>query len=273
MLFEHPTFGRYNMVASAGPLTVAFNQAVASSAVAEVYVDRQDAADYSPVLATVEVASVGGQLRVMPNQQLDNAFVEGHKYYVVLQATSRDNPGAGSVRVAAPFFGGSLGAPKPLGNVTVQYLDNEATAGWFNPGEKLQIVFERNIGRAETAGFSVPLFFDYDLNRSGTTGDAVGELGNDEPYCIRDAETVPFTGAFKSGYSRWAQASTTSLAPARAVSTVTLPYDGIANAAGMPVKVAFSQSYKCSGVLQTVWGENLLTDVTTTLTAKAVPAN
>ncbi len=266
-----PSLGSGNLVPRAGPLYVVFNQRVSAGALAQIFVDVQDASKYEPAAMNAEVLSVGNQLRIVPAGAIEG-FQEGLKYFLVLQTTSRDNPGAAALRTVAPFFGGSPNDPKPLGSVTVQYVDSDIPAV-FNPGEPLEIVFERNIGRGESAGFSVPLYFNYDLDGSGTVGDGTGELGSDAPYCVKDAETVPpVAGAVKSGYSRWASAPTTTGIQPAGSSQVSLPALGIPNATEVKVLVALSEAHRCAGVLQTVWGENLLADVEVKLGVRTAPA-
>ncbi|MGI5864553.1 MAG: carboxypeptidase regulatory-like domain-containing protein [Myxococcales bacterium] len=270
-LVDCPSLGSGNLVPRAGPLYVVFNQHVSPGALAQVFVDVQDASKYEPVAVNAEVLSVGNQLKIVPGGAIEG-FQEGLKYFLALQVASRDNPGAAPLHVVAPFFGGSLNDPRPLGNVTVQFVDS-GVPGVFNPGEALEIVFERNIGRGGSGGFSVPLYFNYDLDGSGTIGDGAGELGSDAPYCVEDAETVPpVSGAQKSGYSRWASASTTTGTQPAGSSVVGLPALGIPNATEVTVLVALSEAHRCSGVLQTVWGENLLADVEVNLSMRTVPA-
>jgi hypothetical protein len=255
-LVTYPTAARNNLVAPAGPIYVVFNQRIAKESVfVEIRDDEADPA-LSRIHATdIDLNSTGTILKLTPKSE---PFGEGIKYNLNLQAASRDGGKQRTIRVSAPFFGGNAASPKPLGAPKVRFLDKNASNA-LEVGETLEVVLSQNIGRPDTdggsapAGFSIPLYIDFDLNGNGQKGDSPGELGSGKPLCLKNVEPIAPNGR-ASGYSR-------KMSIAYSVGGTPKPVP-----APTTVFLAFADSLKCSDTLQTIYGDALRADLEGKLT-------
>ncbi len=272
-LLSTPSRGRDNLAGNTGPISVVFNQRINPGNLSvEVRNDASDPAASGHIPVTTEVSPVGNQLRVFP--AAGSAFADGVKYQLLLQATSLDDPSAAPLSIVAPFFGGTADAAnanRGPGNVAVTYA--EATApgdGKLGPGDRLEIAFERSLGRGESTPFKLPVYFSYDLDGNGTVGNAVGEKGSGRPLCLSSEEWAPagLRDARLSGYARKVSAGFDEIQSQVAPSPATISPIA-ANRSPVLVTLAFSESSKCGGPIQTVWGDPLTSDVADlTLTAR-----
>lgn len=272
-LLGAPSRGRDNLAGKTGPIAVVFNQRISPD---DLWVEvRNDAADPSASLrlpVTTEINPVGNQLRI--GLAAGSAFADGMKYQLSLRANSLDDPSAAPLVINAPFFGGSVdtsSSSRGPGSIAVSYAESAPPGdGKFGTGERLEIDFERYLGRGESTSFKLPVYFNYDLDGSGSVGNGVGEKGSGRPLCLSAAEWAPAGSedAKLSGYARRVSATFGEIEDQVVASPGTINAV-VANKAPVLVTLAFSESSKCGGPIQTVWGEPLNADISDlTLAAK-----
>jgi hypothetical protein len=256
-----PTSARNNLVPKTGPLYVVFNQPIAKSVFVEVRNDEPVEKDSAVVLQNPPTLNaLGTELQV--TFKTTPGLSDGQKYNITIQAMARDNVLAKPVRFSAPFFGGDPATPKQLGATVINLIEvAPANNNWDSGNERIEIVFDKYIGRIDAAPV-VPIYFDNDLNANLKTGDIAGEKGSGIPLCIAADEPVPgwLAGARASSYSRkfTIPASTVALGK-------------VFTATELSVTVAFNEAFKCAtGSLETVWGDPLSATYNT-LPVTAIP--
>lgn len=272
-LLGAPSRGRDNLAGKAGPISVVFNQRISPDDLSvEIRDDSSDSAASARLPLATEMSPIGNQLRIALAPGA--TFTDGMKYQLILQAHSADDPSAAPHAINAPLFGGSAdtnSSSRGPGNIAVSYVESTSPGdGKLGAGERLEITFERYLGRGEFAAFKVPVYFDYDLDGNGSAGNALGETGSGRPLCLSSEEWAPaeVEDAKLSGYARKVSASfeeiqTQVVGPHSTMNAI------VADKAPVLVTIAFSESSTCGGPIQTVWGDPLVSDsAVRTLSAK-----
>jgi hypothetical protein len=263
-LLDVPSRGRDNLAGKAGPISVVFNQRINPDDLSvEIRNDSSDPSASTRLPLTTEITPIGNQLRIALAP--GSAFTDGMKYQLILQAHSADDPSAAPLAINAPLFGGSVetsSTSRGLGSVAVSYVESTSPAdGKFGAGERLEITFERYLGRGESAAFKVPVYFNDDLDGNGSLGNAPGEKGSGRPLCLSSEEWAPaeVADAKLSGYARKVSASFEEI-QSQVVGPHATMNAIVANKAPVLVTIAFSESSKCGGPIHTVWGDPLISD-------------
>lgn len=249
-LMKAPSPASENLIAKAGTIYVAFNQPVGADIFVEIRNDDPDIKD-SAVIGINNpkdsMNTLGTELKIIPKTP---GFVDGQKYNLIIQVSSRDNPAGGIKTFSAPFFGGDPAAPKSLGTPTINLNEQVASNDTWDLTESLEIVFDKYIGRGDAIPPTIPIYFDNDLNNNTDVGDVRGELGSNQPICVTGAEEVPgFFPAKASGYAK-----KFNITPALMAGS----YTSTLQATEISITLAFNESFKCAGgSVHTVWGEAL----------------
>ncbi|MGC4114130.1 MAG: carboxypeptidase-like regulatory domain-containing protein [Myxococcales bacterium] len=242
-----------NLIAKNGTIYVAFNQPIGRDLFVEVRNDNVKIEDSEKdvIGTTVTMNALGTELQIAPKSSV--GFSDGLKYNLVIQASSRDNPAAGTKTFAAPFFGGDT-TPKSLSNPVIDLisipLDNET----WETGETISIKLDKYIGHIDGAKPYLPIYFNNDLNNRNDVGDVQGEMGSNNPICVPGIEEVPgFYSAKASGYAKQFDITPAVL---KGLYTGTSGLDS----SNILITIAFSEAFKCpGGGLSSVWGEAIYT--------------
>ncbi|HEY3452131.1 MAG TPA: carboxypeptidase-like regulatory domain-containing protein [Myxococcales bacterium] len=247
-LVKAPSPANDNLIAKSGTIYVAFNQPIGPDVFVEIRNDDPDIADSAVIGINDPKATMntlGTELKITPKAP---GFVDGQKYNLVIQASSRDNPAGGIKTFSAPFFGGDPAVAKSLGTPLINLNEMGIGNDTWDLAETLEIVFDKYIGRGDGTAPTIPIYFDNDLNNNGETGDVRGELGSNQPICITGSEEVPgFFPAKASGYAKKFAITPASMAGS---------YTKTLSSTEISITIAFNESFKCTGgAVHSVWGE------------------
>ncbi|PIE65521.1 MAG: hypothetical protein CSA24_02625 [Deltaproteobacteria bacterium] len=171
------------VVNAASPFFVAFNLPL-HQATARLY-DEQGNGVADPIKVTID-----GSLLSMGFSKL----VAGQEYNLLLHVVAVV-PGTFIEKTyTTPFFI----EPEASAKVVADLKANSSNAN------KVTVSFSEPIGTGANVNLSV-VYFNYDLNASGATGDKPGEFGSDTtPYQLINREKNPPGGIGKSGFtSQW----------------------------------------------------------------------
>jgi len=239
-LISPPSAGRLNLVPSAGPINIVFNQRIANAFV-QIWNDEPDITKLSLLSLTTPfvINSVGNQLQISP--KAPSTFQPGYKYNLVVQVTSQDDPNK-FLKVGVPFFGGDPSAPRPSTVKSIGYKDLDGN-GLFDKADTLIIEFDRYLGTSDRTAFKVPIYFDADLDGSGKLGDSPGEKDSHVPLCADMAEDLsPISPAQASAYANKAQLAAAALGGGN------VPENRM-------VYVVWDDALKCGSPIETIWGD------------------
>ena len=230
--------GTRQLGSTKGPLYVAFNWPLDS---ALTKVDLFDEFGNRP--AKLPKVAISGNLMTITFEDLK----AGAEYNITIKAYATVGKTLLSKSFGAPFFT----PPTTPGSKVTASLKRKSTDNTHPDYRIIVVTFSEPIGMGlpvqSLTGSNAPVYFGYDLNGSGTTGDAAGERGyNSSNTGLNIVEKTPPGVAGLSGFStKW---------------EFTLPNTSLqsAVAAGTPVDFSFS---KVSLKVERASGE-LVTDIT-----------
>ncbi len=246
-----------NLVRPGEPIHVFFNQPIQQDSLL-VRMTNEDARESLGVTATVNNGGYSATVNPGP-------IVEGREYNLDVRAVSAEG---GSLFSSRGFFfaGEPRGPQQPTAIAESRYHETSVTlptSGQLNVGEDVYVYFTHPIASKVATGERVQIFFNIDLNNSGTLGDAQGEKGFLTGFDLLEAEPTaplytttpiqnPVFPIIRSGYS----------------SRFRFIYAGPnnPNLLGTEITVGFSKlgSRGISGTYENIWGQPLTSDVAIT---------
>ena len=248
-----------NLFQITDPIYLVFNQAVQQPSFTAILTNEYGTTTIS---TTATFSQNGNMVTLQPNTPL----VAGQEYNLSIRADSLDD--GSSLFLRGFFFAGDPATPVPFalptqapvgGGGAIEWIDQGMPGnGLLDPGEQVVVYFNESVGWTGVQS-SLQLFFDVDLDNSGRTGDAQGELGfttgfsliNDEPT----NDPMSAFPLFASGYTtRW----TLFYAPPPN-KQITLSQSIQASA---HVTVDFSKVQNSVGGIQNVWGQQIEQPIT-----------
>ncbi|MBX5481162.1 MAG: carboxypeptidase regulatory-like domain-containing protein [Myxococcaceae bacterium] len=225
-----------NMVKPGEPIYLVFNQAIQPSSVQAVLTD--EAAHEALGVATT-IGKTGNVLMLQPAVALQN----GKEYNVWVRATSADT--GAFLDATGYLFGGDPYGPIEASLSKIAINDGMVQDGLLSLSEIVYVHFNVPLGLAKGRG-GLQAFINYDINNSGSIGDAVGESGNDRGFQVYPAEYT--------GYE-----NPSDLFPLKLSKYTTrwmFTYYGTASVPPqVMVKVDFENVDAAWGAYQTIWGQ------------------
>jgi hypothetical protein len=176
-------------------IRVAFNQPVDARTL-EARVFDHSGENYHPSTAQVENGNV---VRIAPDGE---TYVSGRGYRVTLSVHATGTTHASNrVDLVGNFYATPQDQEVKVVNVTMDDVD---TSGTLNAGDEVRLELSQSIGRGDgEAGYMFPVYFNLDLNQSGSVGDGPGELGSDEPIWAYEDEPSPPAPLVHGGFTRY----------------------------------------------------------------------
>ncbi len=239
-----------NILKPSDKIFVLFSQPVLGGASLTAKIVQEDCATAAAM--TYELTSGGTLLTITPGA----GWTVGMKYSLAIRATPAESTSlSNTTAFTGYFFGGDPATPKPATAATFTGKKAPGSTGSATTllnTDSLYVNFDvpvRSIG-----GASARVFFNFDLDGSGTTGGPLeqGELGSpfaqglpiDLAEVASDASNTFACSA--SGYgSRW-----------RVSFAGALPLTGVPM--GTPMKIIFSKDTSTTDAYQTIWGVPVL---------------
>ncbi len=238
-----------NLLKPNDKIYVLFNQPVLGGTSLTAKIVQEDCSTSAAM--TYELSTQGTLLTITPG----TGWTVGTKYAVAIRATPTDTTGiANTTAFYGYFFGGDAATPKPVAAATFTGKKAPGSTGSstaLQNGDTLYVNFDapvRSIG-----GPSARVFFNYDLDGSGTTGGMgdIGEVGGpfNTGLAISQSEVASTTAntfaCVASGYSS-----------RYVVALTALPTSGVP--AGTQMKILFSKDTSTTEGYQTIWGVPVL---------------
>ncbi len=140
----------------------------------------------------------GNVLRVLPHA---DTYTRGRAYRIIMTVQPYGaSPGGSRTELHGSFF---ITPPEADIRVIGTRMVDETGSGALEAGDRVFLDLSQAVGfGGGAAGFSFPVYLDLDLDGSGTTGTARGELGSDEPIWATEVEPIPPHPMQKSGFTR-----------------------------------------------------------------------
>lgn len=264
-----------NMVKPGDAVYVFFNQPVQQNSVLVRLTDEY-AKESLPV--SVVMSNGGYAATITPGQGIQ----EGKEYNMAIRAVSLE--GGSLFSRTGFFFGGDATAPRApaLAEFRYQELTQPGGAGAqeITNGERIYVNFNVPVARLGSSGQSVQVFFNADIDNSGSIGgSSFGEVGNTSGQgfdLVPDEPTGPYVTRsnqpeqavfpiFTSGYSTRYSFSY-SLASGVVLKSLT--------PSNTSMVVAFSRlPIRTTDTYETIWGQPITNDLSATGVAQQPPAS
>lgn len=233
-----------NFLRPAENIYVAYGQAVAPSYAVRLTDER----GLSSVPVTASLSPDKRLLVITPDVQL----AAGQEYNLAIHALSLDTGAVSDV--LGYFFVGSLANSTPAALQSIKFKDSTPD-GQLNPGEEVTLQFNAPVGYFGSVGATRIAYFDYDIDLSGTVGDAVGEYR----YPGAGFEIQPNEYLIEPGGGM-------VLEPSDYTTRWSLTYTGARSIpATTPVSIELSRLLDPLSGVQTIWGQPVTENLTVNL--------
>ncbi len=175
-------------------IRVAFNQPLDPNTL-EATVYDQGGEVIHPTLSRIDDGNV---VRIAPDGE---TYLGGRAYRVLLEVQAA---ATGSIHNRVRRHGSFFATPldQEVKVIGARMVDNSGSDS-LEAGDEVFIDLSQAIGLGQgRTDLSFPIYLNHDLNGSGTTGDARGEIGSDDPIWAQTAEPVPPSPMQRSGFTR-----------------------------------------------------------------------